>query len=218
MFNLNHAIKEWRRQMIAAGVKTPVPMEELESHLRDDVEGRMNAGLSAEEAFALAAQEIGPGAALRLEFEKVPLTPGSDPLRSRRNSFILAGFYGVFCLSVMFSHEMSAAQLVLGSLAVVLGVVGLGSWSYFEQFLPVVEDKRKREWMQAAFSLLGPVAFAGGGLILSLLLPDGDETPGQNIVRMLWLAIPGIVCGGVSIGIGAAARRNAMLSGLTSMP
>jgi hypothetical protein len=40
MFNLEQAISEWRRQMIAVGIKTPVPLEELESHLREDVEQR----------------------------------------------------------------------------------------------------------------------------------------------------------------------------------
>jgi|SRR5437867_1623996 len=32
---LEKAIAEWRRQMLAAGVKTPVPLDELGSHLRD---------------------------------------------------------------------------------------------------------------------------------------------------------------------------------------
>ena len=27
---------DWRRQMIAAGIKTPVPLEELEIHLREE--------------------------------------------------------------------------------------------------------------------------------------------------------------------------------------
>jgi len=37
MFNLDEAISEWRKQMLAAGIKTPVPLEELETHLRDNV-------------------------------------------------------------------------------------------------------------------------------------------------------------------------------------
>jgi len=31
MFNLEQSIADWRRQMIAGGIKTPVPLEELES-------------------------------------------------------------------------------------------------------------------------------------------------------------------------------------------
>ena len=38
MLDLEQSIAEWRRQMLAAGLKTPVPLEELESHLRDEIE------------------------------------------------------------------------------------------------------------------------------------------------------------------------------------
>ena len=38
MFSLEQAIIRWRRRMLAAGIKTPVPLEELESHLCDGVE------------------------------------------------------------------------------------------------------------------------------------------------------------------------------------
>ncbi len=59
MFNLEQAIAEWRRQMMAAGVKAPVPLEELESHLRDDVQQQMKSGTGAQEAFEAAVQRIG---------------------------------------------------------------------------------------------------------------------------------------------------------------
>ena len=38
MFDLEQAIAEWRKQMLAAGIKAPVPLDELESHLREEVE------------------------------------------------------------------------------------------------------------------------------------------------------------------------------------
>ena len=71
MFNLNEEIAEWRRQMLAAGIKTPVPLNELESHLRDDVEQQMRSGLSAQQAFEAAVQGIGQAAVLECEFDKV---------------------------------------------------------------------------------------------------------------------------------------------------
>jgi len=46
MFNLETAIGEWRKQMIAAGVKAPVPLEELELHLREEMESQLQSGLS----------------------------------------------------------------------------------------------------------------------------------------------------------------------------
>jgi len=37
MFDLEQAIIAWRQQMLAAGIKSPVPLEELENHLRDEI-------------------------------------------------------------------------------------------------------------------------------------------------------------------------------------
>ena len=36
--DLESLIANWRREMLAAGIKTPVPLEELESHLREDID------------------------------------------------------------------------------------------------------------------------------------------------------------------------------------
>jgi hypothetical protein len=70
MFNLDPAIVEWRRQMLVAGIKTPVPLDELESHLRDDVDLQMRAGLNAERAFEVSVRQIGQAEMLKTEFNK----------------------------------------------------------------------------------------------------------------------------------------------------
>ncbi len=70
MFNLEQAIAEWRRQMIAAGIQAPIPLDELESHLRDDIEEQMKTGADAARAFALAVQRMGQPAPLQMEFMK----------------------------------------------------------------------------------------------------------------------------------------------------
>jgi leader peptidase (prepilin peptidase)/N-methyltransferase len=74
MFDLDHAIAEWRRQMLAAGIKTPMPLEELESHLRDDVEQQVQSGSSAQQAFDAAVLRIGRAGTLNREFTKVDET------------------------------------------------------------------------------------------------------------------------------------------------
>src|ERR1700689_4723551 len=62
MFNLEKSISEWRKQMLAAGIKTPVPLEELEIHLREEIELQLKLGLRELEAFNFAAEKIGrPG-------------------------------------------------------------------------------------------------------------------------------------------------------------
>jgi len=41
MFDLEQSISDWRRQMLAAGIWTPVPLDELETHLRTDIGQQM---------------------------------------------------------------------------------------------------------------------------------------------------------------------------------
>jgi len=71
MFNLELAIKAWRREMIAAGIKTPDTLDELECHLRDAVEQEMCSGKSTAQAFAAAIQRLGGASAIQGEFQKV---------------------------------------------------------------------------------------------------------------------------------------------------
>jgi hypothetical protein len=70
MFNLEQAISDWRRQMAAGGLKSPEVVNELESHLRDDVEQQIRSGIGEEQAFEAAVQRIGQANALKREFKK----------------------------------------------------------------------------------------------------------------------------------------------------
>jgi hypothetical protein len=70
MFNLETAISEWRRQLLAAGINSPVPLEELEAHLREDIGQLMNSGQNEAEAFETAVRHIGHAVALKKEFMK----------------------------------------------------------------------------------------------------------------------------------------------------
>lgn len=71
MFNLEQSITEWRQKMLAAGISTPVPLEELENHLREEVERQIKSGLSEPDAFNSAVQQIGRARTLKDEFAKV---------------------------------------------------------------------------------------------------------------------------------------------------
>jgi hypothetical protein len=71
MFNLEEQISCWRRQMLSGGIKSPGLLEELESHLRDDIEQRMRSGISEQDALEATIRQIGPAKALRTEFAKV---------------------------------------------------------------------------------------------------------------------------------------------------
>jgi hypothetical protein len=71
MFNLEQSIAAWRLQMQSAGVKNPVVLDELESHLREDVGRQIQAGFTGEEAFQAAVQRIGQPSTLKREFGKI---------------------------------------------------------------------------------------------------------------------------------------------------
>jgi len=99
MFNLEQAIAEWRRQMAAADVRISESLNELEAHLRDDVEHSIRSGLGAEQAFEGAVQRLGGPDVLRGEFAKWA--------SAKRRHFICRGLLcgiGVFLLGATFCY------------------------------------------------------------------------------------------------------------------
>lgn len=75
MFDLERAIADWRRQTVGAGLKSKDTMNELETHLRDDIEQEMRAGLPAEQALKIAIERIGDVVRLKDEFAKIDRAP-----------------------------------------------------------------------------------------------------------------------------------------------
>jgi hypothetical protein len=71
MFNLEQSVSEWRRQMQSVGVKNPDIVDELESHLREDLARRVQSGESEEQAFEGAVQAVGQANLIRNEFAKL---------------------------------------------------------------------------------------------------------------------------------------------------
>ena len=84
MFELEKAIAEWRQQIIASGLKKGEALDELEDHLRDDIQQQIQEGLTTQRAFESAVERIGGAQALKTEFAKI----------SRRTGFLgmLKGF------------------------------------------------------------------------------------------------------------------------------
>ncbi len=148
MFDLEQSIAEWRRQMLAAGIKTPVPLEELESHLREDIERQTKSGLNQQNAFNSAAQKHRPSPRLKREFKKIGKTYGNT-VRSwkfgRWRHSGSAAFVGGIVLKRASFIDMTAAE-ELSSLAA-LAAFSLLAWSgrLGHQFLPVIQNRRIRD-------------------------------------------------------------------------
>jgi len=70
MFDLDRAISEWREQLASGGISSPEVLDELESHLRDDIEQQMHSEISEAQAFQNAIRDVGQPSLLKSEFAK----------------------------------------------------------------------------------------------------------------------------------------------------
>ncbi len=89
MFDLEQAIGEWRREMRACGINDHEILDELESHLRDDVEQETCSGCDLKASFEVVVTRMGQRSALQSEFQKVCTTTALS--RLRRALRVLAG-------------------------------------------------------------------------------------------------------------------------------
>jgi hypothetical protein len=118
MFNLDQAILEWRQQMATGCIKAPDVLEELESHLRDDVEQQVRSGVGQRSAFDAAVQRVGERQTLRKEFRKV-----STGLAKRD----LFGFSG-FLLCAWLANKQTFILSSIGGLLVGAIIFAAGMW------------------------------------------------------------------------------------------
>jgi hypothetical protein len=147
MFNLDQAIGEWRRQMLAAGIKTPEVLDELESHLRDDVEQQVQSGLSEEKAFEAAVRKIGQVGALKREFEKI-----GEPRQDWKPRFMAKCLIGVLLASgivgtsasAFFKIEMTWGEQLLWFAPVALTFLVIWGWRYVASIRPAIPGDPER--------------------------------------------------------------------------
>jgi hypothetical protein len=168
MFNLEESIAQWRRQMLAAGINSPVPLEELESHLREDWERQTRSGLSAQQAFEMAVAQMGQATALKHEFNK---TKRNDMINHNRMYFA--------ALATLTVCNAISTAVLLYWLAAVGGQLGKLS----PRLLP---------WMTAlscAYTL---------AMIVTLLARQLRPQSGRRMTRFLnWALLPAFPCGTV---------------------
>jgi hypothetical protein len=205
MFSLEEAIKEWRQRMLGAGVKTEEILNELESHLRDDVARQVKSGASSEAAFEFAVRRIGESDAIAIEFEKT-----GKEVRERKFKLLCIIFVALiyplpFILSIpkpWISFE--PVQRWLGITAIVLTILSLFSGLLLQGFLPVIRSKGLRTRIQLASVIPVIVWIAAFGFAI---LPRLDLSFGQITVATLWAIAPLAIFGGLTFGLDEAAYR-----------
>jgi hypothetical protein len=123
MFAWEQSIDEWRRTVAGQPGLTPETVAELESHLRDEMQRQLAAGIEPERAWTLALEQLGTPEALAREFTKVAgeKTAPWWPLR------VAAGITGLMALVLvgwLTSRCLDGRVSVL--LAVHVGAITIG--------------------------------------------------------------------------------------------
>ena len=142
MFELEHGIASWRQEMLAVGIKTPVPLDELESHLRDEIERQLRTGSSAEGAFKAAVQQLGQAHALRVEFNK---TPGASLFLGSRYlaafCFVAAPLLALLNLLVLQPDEVRPVERFLGLATMGVAALYITSLPFLRGRLPSSDNQ-----------------------------------------------------------------------------
>jgi hypothetical protein len=215
MFDLDQAMAEWRRQMLAGGIETPVPLEELESHLCEDVAQQIRSGASPEQAFSVAVERIGGAGELKREFEKV-----QDPVERKRKrlwSFIAGEvlvYSSVFVTWLIFRRlgkiGISGGKflVVLASVPVAIALGWIGQ--YVAKSLPVILN----EWLRTAIILMA--IFLGVGLLRLIwnYLPLNSLVQAQIVLLWTLAPLPGFGLCAAEWCDNCAARRRMRAPGV----
>ena len=210
MFNLEPSIAEWRRQMLAAGIQTPVPLEELEIHLREDIERQMKTRSNLQDAFSSAVQKLGSAHTVQTEFMKVDKTHGALKWKLMEIGLTLATILvplllGGIVLKRASFIDMTAAE-ELSSLAA-LAAFSLLAWSgrLGHRFLPVIQNRRIREAILFSCCVPLPLWWI---VFLNFIVPRHDFTMGEFLVAFTWAFFaPAGAFIGLHWGIETAARK-----------
>jgi hypothetical protein len=129
MFDLEQSIAEWRRQLAAGGITSSALLDELESHLRDEMERQLLVGATAQDAFAIAVQRIGRPNALKREFDK--LRVGRNGWVSDLKRALLAmvcSFATMTAIAVFFGMQLSVQQRVVATVLSAVVFMAVLTW------------------------------------------------------------------------------------------
>jgi hypothetical protein len=214
MFDLEQSIADWRRQMLAAGIKTPVPLEELEIHLREEIERQTKSGLSEQEVFNSAVQKIGTANAVQNEFGKVEEIV--EERKWKEGQIWLGAILGLLQLivigAVLFNSEMTFGQRMSGLAAIATSflLVGVGRWSC--RIFPIFPVRRTR--LAISFILGCVPAIIWSGACAVFVLPGHEFTFGEWLAATLWASCPPLgLSFGLIWGIEMAARKKVATAG-----
>lgn len=205
MFDLEKSIADWRKQLLAAGIKTPVPLEELEIHLREEIGRQVKTGLAAEHAFALATRQMGKADLLKNEFRKEVKEARDWKLHQLLLACCLCSCTFAIALGLPQNDHLSSAQRMSGLCAVaVMDLLVLGGRLGYRLF-PVIPSQCVRNTIIVSAGALGALWLA---LFYIVILQGLEYTVGQLILAVLWgTMLPVGILGFVVEGMETAAWK-----------
>ncbi|MBE0535283.1 MAG: hypothetical protein IH624_06390 [Phycisphaerae bacterium] len=113
MFDLTNAVENWRRELSQSEAIAAADLNEMETHLREEIEGLAGRGLTEEEAFVIAARRLGSAGDLTCEFAKV----NGAFIWQRRLFWMLAGvmlFMVAHAVAGVAAKALSLASTYIG--------------------------------------------------------------------------------------------------------
>ncbi len=161
MFDLETSIAQWRRQMLAAGIKTSA-LDELESHLREEIERQMKAEQSQPAAFEMAVEIVGRGRELGKEFKK------AEPISARFTRLLgiacgtVAFLFLLWLFPFLFVNQTDWTAKALGLAAIATSVL---AWKYNYKLLPAIPS-------QLARTVIGFLCCVGGVVGIQIFIKD----------------------------------------------
>lgn len=162
MFHLEQSITEWREQMLAAGIESPMPLEELEAHLREAIRQQMQSGQAGQMAFEVAVRHIGQPKLLKDEFSKIE---GTIMKQIVKLGIGVAGLLVGGALMIPADIQLRQELIVTnGNLGLMLLGWSLLGWSLGNMFRFKLH-KRDSEWEIAELSFAKQSLKVGSGIL-----------------------------------------------------
>jgi hypothetical protein len=108
MFDLEHEILGWRQQLTDAGLSRSEQLDELEDHLRNDIQVQLRSGVDLRAAFEVAVKRVGEASALKVEFEK------ASSAKQKQWPFWALGAKAAICLIAVLGIALAATCFAFG--------------------------------------------------------------------------------------------------------
>ncbi len=199
MFNLDKAMAQWRQQMLAVGIKSPEVLDELETHLREDVERQTKSGTSALQAFDFAVQNLGKANLLKNEFRKTSRASSAMEKLMIGICVVFVGFIVLLSAITVFLCYASWVDRVMASAAVTCILLVACGWRLAVPFLPMISNRRAR-WGIGLTCIAG--GFIASSLYCQFILPHFEFGPDHQLPAIgVWAVflIEVFACTGVGL-------------------